>query len=65
MRRNTIKWNDRDAITWEPGTEYAKANGGWGMCNTGSGKPVTCCLNGIGCDVDHVAMMMRQKPVDG
>jgi hypothetical protein len=57
--------DDRDAITWEPGTPRAEANGGWGGCYTGSRPGVICVFNGIGCPVDHVQMAMRHLPIEG
>ena len=52
--------------TWEnkPGT-YWKANDGWGMCNTGWWKEhrnhrfVICSRGGIGCNVDHAYVKVR------
>lgn len=64
MSHVTIR-GEHDAIQWPVGSEYADANGGWGMCNTGSGKRVICCLGGIGCDVDHVSMAERHLPIQG
>lgn len=48
-----------EATTWEGHPErdaYRLANGGMGMCNTGSGVRCVCVLGGIGCNVDHVSI---------
>lgn len=55
---------DPNAHTWESEPSYRERNGGWGLCNTGSGKHMRCCLGGAGCDVDHVTIK-RQRDIEG
>jgi hypothetical protein len=53
-RKTRLRYmGDPDLIRWDDRPDYRKANGGMGMCNTGSGKRINCVFGGIGCDVDH------------
>lgn len=54
--------------TWDNKEEYWISNNGWGMCNTGwgqkmielgYGQTIICSLGGIGCNVDHAFVKIR------
>ena len=47
---------------WDHRPEYRQENEGLGMCNTGWGREhgypkLVCALGGIGCNVDHIAIV--------
>ena len=56
--------------TWDDREDYWSCNDGWGACNTGWGQQpgntfkdrgfsIVCKLGGIGCNVDHTRMKIR------
>jgi len=51
--------------TWDNIPEYWGKNNGWGMCQTGwqlahkNHRQVICSLGGIGCNVDHAFVKVR------
>lgn len=52
-------WIDNKREVWDGKTEYWPVNNSYGMCNTGSGKRITCMFGGINCDVDHQFVYIR------
>lgn len=44
-------------IVWPPGSVEAGQNGGQGLCLTGHRRGSICAHGGIGCDVDHHAVV--------
>lgn len=52
--------------TWDlVGMEsFRRENDGRGMCNTGIGADRICELGGIGCNVNHTYVMIRNIQVD-
>jgi hypothetical protein len=61
MKRMTdgeFMWHTRKHA-WPDRPDFWEANDGYGMCNTGSGKRTICSFDGIGCDVDHALVKVR------
>ena len=55
-------WEDNDPLysPWDGDQlPFSQVNNGWGICNTGSGYNVICMKGGIGCNVDHVYVKIR------
>ena len=50
--------------TWPLFEEFRRANNGQGMCNSGVNADRICELGGIGCNVDHKFVMLRNIQVD-
>ena len=55
-------WDEYDPLYYpyegEP-IPYSQVDDGWGICNTESGIDRICEKGGIGCDVDHLKVKIR------
>lgn len=49
-------------VTWHSTPSKRAENGGKGCCNTGAlGWKTICALGGIGCNVNHEAVRLREE----